>query len=296
MGTCKQTSTRERTRMVALFSERHGFTPIRTQLQHESADDHLRIGLWNVYYVMAKDWEMQESRENRLLTRQWLRFWKRPIDDMPVYGQSINNLAKERILRGEWYEVYNLIEFFAREVVGEDEEPRLYEWFNSVLEENMSPYRFVDGSLVEIDSVTDITAIEQALADTEAFGGAKEHLATALRLLANREDPDARLSIKESISAVESVAKVITDMPKATLTPALKKLQDSGVVLHEDQIEGWKKLYHYSSDAKGIRHAALEKPVVTVAEARYWLVSCSAFVSLLLHLWLSTKTEKPTDD
>jgi len=280
---------------VALFSERYGYTPIRTQLQHESVDDHLRIALWNVYYLMAKEWDGQETSFNRVLTRQWLLYWKRAFDEMPNYGQTVNRMAKDHILKGEWYEVYNLVEFFAQEVVGEDEEPELYKWFNTVLEEHLSPYRFVDGSLVEIDSVTDITAIEQAIADTETFEGAKEHLATALRLLADRENPDARLSIKESISAVESVAKTITGLPKATLTPALRKLQDSGVVLHEDQIEGWKKLYHYSSDAKGIRHAALEKPEVTVAEARYWLVSCSAFVSLMLHLWLSTKTDKSDD-
>ncbi len=39
------------------------------------------------------------------------------------------------------------------------------------------------------------------------------------------------------------------------------------------------KLYDYTSDAKGIRHALLDEDRVTFEEAKFMLVACSAFVN-----------------
>lgn len=267
------------------FSERLGIVPVRTALQHRSMDDHLRTALWNVFYLCTRQWEESETEEVQPLARLWAKHWKRAWDEMPRYGGELIETAKTHFMKNEWYAVYDLVEFIAGEIEEEDEEDAIYGWFDEVLAENLSPYRFVEGYLVEIDRETDVQAIEIALKVTHPYQGAHTHIEEALRLLADREHPNARLSIKESISAVESIAKLITGLPKATLSPALRKLEQAGVSLHDKQIEGWVALYGYSSDAKGIRHAAMTKPEVTVDEARYWLVSCSAFVSLLIHLW-----------
>lgn len=44
-------------------------------------------------------------------------------------------------------------------------------------------------------------------------------------LLADRKSPDYRNSIKESISAVEAICKLITGSQKATLEDALRQLE-----------------------------------------------------------------------
>ena len=53
-------------------------------------------------------------------------------------------------------------------------------------------------------------------------------------------------------------------------------------VIHGALKSGFKCLYGYSSDEDGIRHAILEQPSVGFAEAKYMLVSCSAFVNYLI--------------
>lgn len=41
------------------------------------------------------------------------------------------------------------------------------------------------------------------------------------------------------------------------------------------------KLYAYTSDEGGIRHAMLDEPNLTAADARYFLLSCTSFVNYL---------------
>jgi hypothetical protein len=51
--------------------------------------------------------------------------------------------------------------------------------------------------------------------------------------------------------------------------------------LHPALAEGLSKLYGWTSDAEGIRHALMDEPSLSFAEAKYMLVSCSAFVNYL---------------
>jgi hypothetical protein len=74
-----------------------------------------------------------------------------------------------------------------------------------------------------------------------------------MELASDKHKPDARNSIKESISAVESTTKVIAQTPKATLEDALKVLDKQGD-LHPCLKAAFSKLYGYTSDEGGIRH------------------------------------------
>jgi hypothetical protein len=51
--------------------------------------------------------------------------------------------------------------------------------------------------------------------------------------------------------------------------------------LHPKLQEGFKALYGYTSDDHGIRHALKDDGLPQEEDARYLLVSCSAFVSYL---------------
>lgn len=46
--------------------------------------------------------------------------------------------------------------------------------------------------------------------------------------------------------------------------------------------DGFLKIYGYSSDADGIRHAMSDVPTLTESDARFMLVSCSAFANFLI--------------
>ena len=76
---------------------------------------------------------------------------------------------------------------------------------------------------------------------------------------------------------------MIDGRKNATLPGALARLRNK-VNLHEDFEQGFKKIYDYTSDADGIRHSLLEKPNIDSDDARFMLVSCSAFVNYLMRL------------
>ena len=76
------------------------------------------------------------------------------------------------------------------------------------------------------------------------------------------------------------MARIVSEKPKATLSDALKAIEKNGL-LHEALKDGFIKLYGYTSDADGIRHAMLDEPTLTAADARYFLLSCTSFVNYL---------------
>ena len=91
-----------------------------------------------------------------------------------------------------------------------------------------------------------------------------------------------RNSIKESISAVEAVARLIANDPDLkTLSPALRALEEE-IDLHPALRVGFDRLYGFTSDEDGIRHAMMEESDLESEDARFMLVACSAFVNYLV--------------
>ena len=104
------------------------------------------------------------------------------------------------------------------------------------------------------------------------------HLRRALELLSNRDEPDYRNSIKESISAVEGLVAKTVGADKGTLGQLIKKLEDD-IGLHPALRTAFSSLYGYTNDEGGIRHAILESKTIGFEDAKFFLVVCSAFVN-----------------
>jgi len=94
-------------------------------------------------------------------------------------------------------------------------------------------------------------------------------------LLSDRNSPDYRNSIKESISAVESLVQK-TLGKDGTLGNLIKKLD-----LHPALQSAFSSLYGYTSDEDGIRHAILDSERITFEDAKFFLVICSAFINFV---------------
>lgn len=152
---------------------------------------------------------------------------------------------------------------------------------NKCLEREQSAFRVVDHLIAPITSEVEIQAIEHAADRGDRFSPVATHIRRSLELLSDRKAPDYRNSIKESISAVESICLIIANDPKATLGDALKKLAAHGVKVHPALLVAFNKMYGYASDADGIRHSLLDEANVDFEDAKFMLVSCSAFVNLL---------------
>ena len=141
-------------------------------------------------------------------------------------------------------------------------------------EENVN-YRIVNDIITDIVNQVEINSINDALANGEIV--TQNHISKALEYLYKNKDYDN--SIKESISAVESICQIVTGDDKATLGKAINKLPST---VHSALKEAFKALYGYTSDANGIRHAnGLGEGNSTFEEAKYMLISCSAFINYL---------------
>ena len=160
----------------------------------------------------------------------------------------------------------------------EDPSEDFIEMCNSFLEREASGYRFVDSRITQITAPEEIAAIEDSIANSS--GGIREHLVRALDFLSDRKAPDYRNSIKESISAVEATCKAINASQKGDLNQALEAISTK-VGIHSALKQSLTKLYAYTSDEKGIRHALMDQPNVSFEDAKFMLVSCAAFTSYL---------------
>lgn len=154
--------------------------------------------------------------------------------------------------------------------------------FNAILEQEKSGYRLIDGLISPIVGEVEMACIEAA--SNTKFHSVNIHLQKALQFYSDRENPDYENSIKESISAVEAMCCIITGMTgaSATLGAALKKLEDNGVVIHGAMRAAFSQLYGYASDADGIRHGGIDFKNAPAEDAKYMLISCSAFVNYLI--------------
>jgi AbiJ N-terminal domain 4 len=267
------------------FSQRKGHRPVAEVLQVNGMSAEMRSSLWNAldqFLWSSRDFVHTEFGRPGIWDfshAMWFHFLKRAADERPTYGTAILGQIRELFFGWEWYEVYDFIEWFLGYFEG-DKRKQFQDIFNILLESELAGYRIIDGKVADITDAQEIEMLEQALADTTNTGAAA-HLKRSLELLADRKAPDYRNSIKESISAVESIARTISNSPKATLGEALKILEKKDKI-HPALKEGFLRLYGYTSDKDGIRHAMLlDEPNLTQADARYMLMSCTSFINYL---------------
>ena len=278
------------------FSERIGAVEPRTSLQIESIDDNLRNSLWNVLHSL---YDHNNRDYWRMVAKHVAKFFRKtPVDELPIRNYECQRWLKSYFYELKWYEIYDFIEFVANAHEFMTREPLRYGYdyiyhnvkkselldhLNYILERELSGYRFISGLLAPISDKIEVEAIEAAIRKADALGlvGVKEHIRTAIELLGKKPQPDYRNAIKEAISSVESIAKIISSSNSQGLSGALNQISQK-TDIHGALKGGFIKLYGYSSDEDGIRHAILEQPSIGFAEAKYMIVSCSAFVNYLI--------------
>lgn len=257
-------------------------------------DAELRVGLWNalgVYYwhhIGDTHPTAATASTYELCLALWWDYFKEPLDTLGEYWFKVHGKLRQYFFDCEWYEVYDFVEFVAQNHPVESTNEDFMQVCNIVMERERSAFRFVGGQITEITSAEEIEEIEEAIESSSSPKLVGDHLKSALTLLADRKTPDYRNSIKESISAVEAICNTVAGSSSATLGQALKALEKKNTVeLHPALKDGFIKLYGCTSDADGIRHALLKESNLDFEDAKFMLVSCSAFVN-----YLTTKSVK----
>jgi hypothetical protein len=276
------------------FSQRIGKRQIKTVLQVDSMDTDLRNRIWNsiledfIGNLSSYNGNYEESDLGYIYRLLWKEFFNYPMDKLPTWNSGIikvdtsdvQDMLRDWFYKAEWFEVYDLLEFFSS-LDNNGLNISFDEKCNRGLKKELSAFRVIKGKVVQITSEEEILEIEQAINDTNVWKSVNTHLVSALELLADRKNPHFRNSIKESISAVEALCKIITGNSSATLGEGLTLIEKKHF-LHAALKKSFSSLYGYTSDSSGIRHALLENDTeVGFEEAKFMLVSCSAFINYL---------------
>lgn len=275
------------------FSQRMGITPEKKPIQLESMDDDLRNGLWNDFLMYfyhdldSSDIDFRGfSQHDRLYEFLWRNFLKETVDSDDLMLGGAYKYLRKSFLEMPWFRVYEFLEVIV------NLNPKHFSFdrgvliiaFNNTLKKENSAYRFVGLQIAPITNPAEIEEIEDSIDKTEqfvAFKGANTHIKSALNKLSDRQNPDFRNSIKESVSALESVAKKINGGESGELKSALDKLSYK-INLHKKLVIGYKTIYDYTSSGDGIRHGLMDEPNLDFEDAKYMLVSCSAFINYLI--------------
>ncbi len=289
------------------FSDRNGIKTINTEIQVNEFDQRTRIQLQNMLSQLYKEVYQNNLYYGKEHIQDYLRFvlgdiYSDSIDVRIRYDDNVVwGMINQTILQDGYDDVLTLVEgiiqywdqylkntygyLYYDEYTRRYVEHSIYEDINDFFVRECVGYRFVDGIIVPISDTYEVNALEEAL--NNRYEPVYQHLSKANKFLADRDNPDYENSIKESISAVEAICEIITGIKgrEATLGNMLKKLEENGVEIHSALKSAFSILYGYTSDANGIRHAGdIGGKSSTFEEAKFMLVSCSAFINYLTAL------------
>lgn len=292
------------------FSQRYGYEPLPDPMQLEHIPDDLRRAIWNTTLAFLQMDRGQyvssmgalaavPDQQTFIIIREVLgEFLKLPHDEIDAnvrFNERHTKYeeAKEIILRGAFNRVLDLIEIVANlpdrpkgtdnfigTIQHQFEQHAAAYW----LDTSSRPFQFFPRSNKEQGEATQ-KAIETIR--ESGMNGASTHLREAAKHIKEAHINEQRFanSVRESIHAVESVARIIDPQSSKILTPALNSLERAGLLKHPVLKQGFEKLYGYTNDEQGIRHALLDRDSSDVGldEAIFMFGACASFAAYLVN-------------
>ena len=271
------------------FSQRHGYEPLPEPMRPEELSSDLRREIWNA----VREFLLEERKgfgsyhfdeeAQRFIERVIGNHKKQPEDMISTKYDEVLRYFRISILEYMFNQVLDLTEIMVNDrYITEDflecmknsfEQHSAAYWLYT----SQQPYRFVPRASKEQGEATQqaIETIRESNLD-----GAAAHLRQATEHINAQQYAD---SITDSIHAVESVACVIDPKASKTLGPALKSLEEAGLLKHPALKAAFEKLYGYTSDEQGIRHALLDRdsPDAGLDEAMFMFGACASFAAYL---------------
>ncbi len=260
------------------FSEAQGLRPLPRQLEPGELNDEARIDFWNAFY--SADTQLF-STWRPIVKRAHIRFFREPLDEFVNDGRYIHPRYKTYMLDRPYHDVFDLLVFLMRH-------PHCPATFKAEIK-----FAFESNRLAYVVDATDpptiypATTLEEGKAIISAvqqlndygLDGARHHLIQSSAFINQGEWAQ---SVHESISAVESVARLIAPGTN-TLGAALNQLRRDGLLEHRALEQGLGNLYGYTSNEQGVRHSLLDQGQSNVGqdEAVFMLGACASFASYL---------------
>ena len=270
------------------FSQRYGYEPLPEPMRLEHISDDLRREIWNALReFLHHDAHMPyfSSTVKKFIERVLGKVLKTPEDEIPTDYSRATDTFKSILFQEKFNRFLDFVQIVINDKafseVFADRIAKSFEGCSAAywLDTSSRPFRVCPRSSQEQGAAT-----QQAIETLRESGmeGALTHLSQAAEHIKAQQFAD---SIADSIHAVESVARRIDPRASKTLDPALDSLKGTGVLKHMAFIEAFKKLYGYTSDEQGIRHALLDKdsPDVGLDEAVFMFGACASFAAYLVN-------------
>lgn len=271
------------------FSQSHGYEELPQQLGLEILPLPARRHIWNTFYLFLKRSRDHGMMGGSYIGRPWNDILRRAhssfdhlaLDEWNSDFRDNCGVLRGRIERDPFNKVFDLIQFILRD-------ERCPFPFIMVMKRTFADCRLA----YTIDTETPPTILPVATKEEgKTVIDALQTLrqaglnASAVHLKESAECPnggDWAGSIRESIHAVESVARRLDPRASKSLGAALKSLERR-YGLHPTLKSAFGKLYGYTSSEEGIRHSRLKESDARVGqnEAVFMLSACAAFTSYL---------------
>ncbi|MCY4109835.1 MAG: hypothetical protein OXG11_12515 [Chloroflexi bacterium] len=282
------------------FSQEQGYEDLPQPLRLEEISDQARVKLWNLLYQHVSDaftpenirWQLTGYSNSwslwlRILQTLHVEFLGRPLDEFSAvrnsgqleFASEYRSLLLQDLTFNRTLDLLQMImrhpecpEAFIEGVAAIFEDCRL------AYKVNLRQPVTIVPAVTEQEGAAVVDAMRQL--DDARLAGAGSHLREASQRI---NQGDWSSSIRESIHAVESVARQLDPEASRTLDPALRSLETE-VGLHPALKGAFSRLYGYTSDEDGIRHALLDdaQSRAGMDEALFMLSACAAFCSFLL--------------
>ena len=278
------------------FSQREGKALLPEPMRLEHVSENFRNLVWlAVDNTIKKEWIVSENyREEyycesasmyHIVYDYTVKVLHWPHDHIEHDPPEHHDLLRKTILESDYDLVLTLVEFILRH---NSCLPHLQKDLENAFREVSLAYavQTIKGlpTIVPRFSEESGAATQQAIETIEQSGpaGAKTHLHDAVEAINEQRYADA---VRESIHAVESVARTIDPEAGKTLGPALKSLKKEGVLNHRALQDGFSKLYGYTNDENGIRHALLDEGAadVDLDDAVFMFGACASFAAYLVN-------------
>lgn len=273
------------------FSQAQGHEALPRALKLEELPCATRVQIWNLFYVHLEKsanppWMADGPRRLNgdwadLLLKVHVQHDNRPIDEWDDRFKRVCRLVRHRIETLPFNRVFDLVQYVLRQ-------PECPVEFRRRMQEIFAggrlAYRILGSSvptIVPAATEAEGEAIAATIRELSQAGlaGGETHLRQSATCI-NRGDWAG--SLRESIHAVESVARKLAREKTKSLTQAIN-LVDEDIALHPRLKQACKMLYRYTSDEQGIRHALLDRTRANVGmdEALFMLGACASFASYL---------------
>jgi len=259
-----------------LFSKRYGLRPTPEGLMYEDVPEPARVGLYHIVRLFFNDKYLELYNVLCIALRI-------PLDRDRANIYQAPGATEKLIMDCQWWQFYDICEVLWQALEYKRERDSLSEEINTLFREEHLGFELRDGKVEKIGSGFIDTRVKEAryLLKEPEFKGADQHFEKALKALNIRPNPDVENCVKDAVSAIESVGRIIINDDKALLSEIVKTMAKNEII-PKPLDEAIQKVYAYRGDQPGVAHGLVGLSKVTVDEAEFVLAMSAAIIIYLV--------------